>query len=126
MPGFRFPRKFRLCRRRDFERVFEQRTSVADQWLIVYGCKNNLDYSRLGISVPRKLGKATVRNRVKRYIRESFRLKRPDLPAGIDLVVIPRSGEGFKLGDLQRSLVTLVQRLARRLNECPSQKSEQE
>lgn len=49
---------------------------------------------RLGLTVSRKVGGAVVRNRVKRRVREWFRLSRAQLSAGVDLVVIARRGAG--------------------------------
>ena len=60
---------------------------------IVYGRTNGRPISRLGITVSRKVGKAVVRNRVKRLVREAFRRNREALPTGLDLVFVARAGK---------------------------------
>ena len=57
-----------------------------------------------------------VRNRYRRLYREAFRLSRHEMPTGLDLILIPRSGEPPTLVDLKKSLVDLVTKLKRRLN----------
>ena len=99
----------------DFRRVYERRRSVSDKWLIVYGCENERPYLRLGLSVSRKVGGAVHRNRLRRLYREAFRLGRAEMPAGIDLVLIPRIKEEPPLEELQRGLIRLVKQLARKL-----------
>lgn len=111
----RFPPQYRLCRGEDFRRVYSRRCSAADARLVVLGCENELDHCRLGLSVSRKLGKAIVRNRWKRLVREAFRKTRPRLPDGVDLVVIPRAGAVADLSGLTESLPRLVQQVARKL-----------
>jgi ribonuclease P protein component len=98
-----------------FRKAFEQRVWASDGVLTVHGIENGRDASRLGISVSRrKVRAASARNRLKRLIREAFRLGKADLPAGIDLVVVPRAHDP-SLAAVQLSLVALARRLARRL-----------
>jgi ribonuclease P protein component len=87
---------------------------VSDNWLIVYGCENDLDYLRIGMSVSRKVGSAVVRNRLRRLYREAFRLTRAEMPTGLDLILIPRSSREPSLDDLKKSLPRLVGALSRK------------
>ena len=63
----------------------------------------------------RKVGPATHRNRLRRLYREAFRLTRHELPAGLDLVLIPRKPDEPTLGQLKQSLPRLVRHAARKL-----------
>jgi ribonuclease P protein component len=119
MTDERFPARCRLRRASEFRRVFERRQSVSDDVLIVYACENDLPYSRLGLSVSRKVGGAVVRNRWKRVLRDVFRRSRCELPPGLDLVVIPRRREMVDRQFVARSLPALACRVARRLARHP-------
>lgn len=112
---FRFRKSEHLLRPADFRRVFERRRSVTDEWLVVYGCENDLERLRLGLSVSRKVGPAVFRNRLRRLYREAFRLTRHSMPTGLDLVVIPRTPKQPTLGALTKCLPDLVRALARKL-----------
>src|SRR6267142_5399990 len=104
-----------LRRPADFRRVYDRRRSVSEGWIIVYACENGLPHLRLGLSVSRKVGQATHRNRLRRLYREAFRLTRHEMPIGLDLVLIPRGPEEPPLEELKRALPHLVKQLARRL-----------
>ncbi len=81
--------------------------------LTVYGLPNGLGYPRLGMSVGRKVGNAVRRNRIRRLIRESFRLLQHDFPQGYDLVVVVRAHEPLILAEYQKMLMAMLVRLHR-------------
>ena len=104
-----------LRRPSEFRRVYDRRRSVSDSWLIVYACENELPYARLGLSVSRKVGQATHRNRLRRLYREAFRLTRHEMPTGLDLVLIPRRSDEPPLATLLHALPKLVRQAAKKI-----------
>jgi ribonuclease P protein component len=70
-----------------------------------------LGHPRLGISTPRAVGTAPKRNRIKRLIRESFRLMQHDFPRGYDLLVVVRPHQPMILAEYQRILSAVVVKL---------------
>ena len=111
----RFPKELRLRKQAEFDRVYKARLFAADDVLIVNGCLSDLPHPRLGLSVSRKVGKAVVRNRWKRLIREAFRLSKTQLPPGLDLVVRPQKGAEPDFHAIARSLPALAQRILRKV-----------
>jgi ribonuclease P protein component len=84
-------KEHRLTDKRDFQRVFHHGQSFANRYLVLYYLKNrNSGPFRVGFSVSKKVGKAIVRNRVKRLLREAFRLEKERVKDAADLVVIAR------------------------------------
>jgi ribonuclease P protein component len=114
MTSFRFSKTMRLLKADDFERVFAARTSAGDELLVVYGAVNELGHPRLGLTVSRKTGRATARNRWKRTVREAFRLVQHELPS-LDMVCIPRAQADPDFKRLLKSLTELAGRIDRQL-----------
>ena len=88
-----------LKNNREFGKVYNQKESFANKYLVMYLRANNLDYSRIGISCSKKVGNSVVRHRITRLIRESYRLNRDNINSGIDIVVVARNtakGKGFQ------------------------------
>ena len=114
MASQRFPKRLRLLSAKEFERVFAARVSVSDSWIVLYAAKTEAGHARLGLTVPRRVGGAVVRNRWKRMLREAFRLSQHELPV-VEFVCIPRSTSPPELSQLMESLRTLALRLERKL-----------
>ncbi len=113
MNEFSYPRQLRLLTGGDFKQVFSRASlKVADQHLLILACPNDLDHSRIGFVLSKKnIRLAVNRNRVRRIIRESFRLNQLHLP-NVDIVILARKG----LGDLDNEQVhTLIKRSWSRL-----------
>ncbi len=93
MASGRSPRRGRLSRSADFDRVLRNGRSHAGRDLVLYVFPRGGDEPpRLGLSVSRKVGGAVERNSVKRAVREAFACEAWRLPAGADVVVIARPG----------------------------------
>ena len=73
-----------------FRRLYHT-SGFADGHLVLYARKNRTETNRIGITVSKKLGKAHVRNRVRRRIREIYRLNEDKFQPGWDIVVVARS-----------------------------------
>ncbi|OPJ55455.1 ribonuclease P protein component [Alkalithermobacter paradoxus] len=76
----------------DFTKVYKLGKSFANRSLVIYILENNLNQNRVGFSVSKKVGNSVVRNRVKRLIRESFRLNNDKIKEGYDIIFISRVG----------------------------------
>jgi ribonuclease P protein component len=84
-----FRRKQRLVRDADFTRVYRQGNRARGLLMTVAVLPNGTEVSRLGLSIGKRVWKKAVpRNRVRRVFREAFRLSYPDLPRGVDVVMI--------------------------------------
>jgi ribonuclease P protein component len=105
-------RDYRLRRSRDFERVRSNGRSWAHPLLITYACARGDEApTRAGVVVSKRVGKATIRNRVKRRIREALRASYPTLRPGYDLIVIARPpAASTSLRDLSAALDQLLDR----------------
>ncbi len=90
--GFGFPKSARLLKRREFRRVYDQGSRVtSSSFALFYAAQTPTPGApRIGFTTPKALGKAVVRNRIRRRMREAVRLQFPFLTAGVDYVFHPR------------------------------------
>lgn len=94
MQDERLRKEERLLKRREFLRTQRRGRRYVSALLVVYAARVDRAWSRLGVTVSRKVGGAVVRNRVKRRLREAFRRNKAQLPVGYDFVWIARVGAG--------------------------------
>lgn len=103
MSGFSFPKKKRLISNEQFRAVLARRLKVSDNVLTLYMVENDCGYPRLGVSVGKSCGRAVVRNRLKRLLREAFRRSQGEIPAGFDYLLMISPQLSKKLDKLTRA-----------------------
>jgi ribonuclease P protein component len=88
-------RRHRLSRSRDFDAVYRHGRSVSTRFLVLYWFpreEGTSEGARLGLAVPKAVGSAVVRNKMKRRLRETFQSRLPELPQDQDYVLVVRPG----------------------------------
>lgn len=109
MPGWN--KDNRLRHNREYRAVYRTGKSVANRAIVVYFARNRLNTIRAGFSVSKKIGKSVVRNRVRRLIKEAFRLHIDDIKPGYDIIFIARTGhKELKYADIERSVMDVLKR----------------
>ena len=96
----------------DFKRVYKFGKAASNRFFVMYVLPNDRNQTRLGLSIGKKIGKAVVRNKLRRWIKEFFRLNVIDLDCA-DIVVVARSFAGElaisgRYSDVEDSLSCLV------------------
>ena len=110
----RFRPADRILRSTDFERIYRKGRRQTGPSFALFGMRNELGRSRLGITVTRKFGGAVLRNRSKRIVREIFRRNRDAFGASCDFVVNVRTGALTRpYTQLEQELMGLASRLVR-------------
>lgn len=103
----------RLRRKGDFTAVFSRGARLSASGVILLYLRNDLGFSRLGLAVSRKVGKAVRRNRLRRLIREGFRLTKHRLPRAVDVVAIPGKRDPLTLDLARKAFLRLADVLSR-------------
>ncbi len=75
---------------RVFKSLYYRGGSIASRCLVIYYRKNKRSINRLGLTVSKKIGNAVIRNRIKRLIKENYRLREDSLKTGYDIIFVAR------------------------------------
>ena len=109
--SYTFARVMRIRGEREFDRVYKSGRRRAWKGFLVIALANECGHPRLGISVPRRFGGSVPRNRIKRRIREAFRLSQHEL-AAMDMLCVPQPGFEASVDELRKMLVASAAELA--------------
>jgi len=110
--GLGMKKKYRIKKNKEFQQVFQQGKSMANRQFVVYVFdRPEQPFFRLGLSVSKKIGKAVVRNQVKRYIRQVFLELREQIAPGKDYVVIARIPTSeMNYAEVKKSLIHVLKK----------------
>ena len=101
-----------LKKNHEFRRLYAKGQSAAGAYLVLYAKKTRRGGNRVGFTVSTKLGKAVTRNRVRRRLREIYRLHEAELLPGADMVVVARGrAVGADYWQLDRAFLSACKKL---------------
>ena len=96
----------------EFRRLYHRGVSTAGKHVVIYCRRNKLGYNRLGLTVSAKLAHAVHRNRLRRQLREIYRLHEAQFARGYDIVVVARTRAiGADYAALERAYLSLAAKL---------------
>ena len=101
-----------LTKNYEFKRLYNKGKSAASKYAVVYCARNNSAVNRLGITVSTKLGGAVKRNRIRRRLKEIYRINEPALRKGYSIVLVARhASRDAKWKELETSVLCLFKKL---------------
>ena len=83
--------RYSIKKNSDFRHIYNKGKSCVSPYLVVYCRRNRSDVNRIGITVSAKLGNAVHRNRIRRRLREIYRLNSSRLCSGFDIIIVART-----------------------------------
>lgn len=97
---------------REFTRTIKRGKSSSDNYILIFIYPNHLKTNKIGISIGKKVGNSVVRNKVKRLIKENYRLIEEDLKTGYDIIFIPREAcKDADFWNIKKSILKSLKKL---------------
>lgn len=119
MPEFRFPVKQRLRKKDDFKQIFQYRCCLYGTYLKLYVKPNKLSYPRLGILISKQVVRYAInRNRIRRHIREAFRLRQHQIQAYDILVLLQKNITNQSIREIDSCLEKLFSQFIGSFKAC--------
>jgi len=101
-----------LTKNHEFKRLYNKGKSAASKCVVIYCIKNNKAENRLGVTVSTKLGCAVQRNRIRRRLKEVYRLNEQSLRKGYNIVLVARLRSRYAgWNELESSVISLFVKL---------------
>jgi ribonuclease P protein component len=104
-----FSRSIRLTKKKEVDDVYASMLCRRTKFMMLHAKENGLAHSRIGISIPKRVGNAIIRNTLKRRLREAFRHVQHEVPEGYDLVVTIHKSENHKKNALETLILSVLQ-----------------
>ena len=109
--NFGLPKSSRLGSNREFQKVYQEGRSVVGRYLVLHWRKKEESKSKVGFAAGKKLGSAVIRNRLKRVMREAWRLHPEEMPSEYDFVLVARrSLIGGGLAEAEKGLLEVLKK----------------
>jgi ribonuclease P protein component len=110
--GQRFSKKYKIFRTSDYKKIYQNGKKITTEDLVICYLPNNMDHSRLGISISKSVGNAVERNKRKRWIKEIFRTSSIMRKKGLDIVIVLRNnGKELYFIKLKEQLEKVIQKI---------------
>lgn len=95
----------RMKKNYEFKKVYSEGRYYVEKYTVMYAMKNDADYNKVGYSVSKKVGKAVTRNRVKRLMKENYRVLESDLKKGFDIIFTARpASSAAEFADIKKCM----------------------
>lgn len=110
----KFPKSCRMVKKREFDLVFTEGKKIVQGTMVAFVLKRESGaQARLGVVASKKVGNAVVRNKLKRYFREAFRVQDPANMVGFDLVIVARKrAQSAKFTKIQAAFDVIFKQMA--------------
>ncbi len=104
-----FLKSFRITKRSEYKKIFLEKNRLVGNFILINYRYGKSDFPKLGITASKKYGKAYLRNRFKRIVRDAFRKNLSNLPPNIELNICPRKDAPLaKSMDIENELLFLL------------------